>query len=153
MLPRLATDDPHKWHPEEFPRKSLQRLVEQRLAAEPENRVLAHHAHCALDYACPTASNLFFQRWEGAIAVSAGCNARCIGCISKQEEEQLVSPQDRLTFVPAVEEIVAVAIAHLEQAPDAISVSARGAKASRCFRRVASNRLFAPSAPSLRGAQ
>lgn len=116
----LATDDPHKWHPEEFPRKSLQRLIEQRLAAEPGNRVLAHHAHCALDYACPTASNLFFQRWEGAIAVSAGCNARCIGCISKQEEEQLVSPQDRLTFVPAIEEIVAVALAHLEQAPDAI---------------------------------
>ncbi len=116
----LATDDPSKWHPGAFQRAQLQRLVQQRLAAEPENRVLAHHAHCALDYACPTASNLFFKRWEGAIAVSPGCNARCIGCISKQDEENLVSPQDRLTFIPTVEEIVAVAVAHLEQAPDAI---------------------------------
>ncbi len=116
----LATDNPHKWLPAAYPRARLQRLVQERLAAEPENRVLAHHAHCALDYSCPTASNLFFRRWEGAIAVSPGCNARCIGCISKQDEENLVSPQDRLTFLPTVEEIVEVAVAHLEQAPDAI---------------------------------
>ncbi len=116
----LATDDPRKWHPNAYNRKKLQRLVQQRLAAEPENRVLRQHAHCALDYSCPTASNLFFQRWEGAIAVSPGCNARCVGCISKQDEENLVSPQDRLTFIPTVEEIVDVAVAHLEQAPDAI---------------------------------
>jgi pyruvate-formate lyase-activating enzyme len=116
----LATDDPHKWHPDAYNRQHLQKLVQQRLIAEPENRVLAHHAHCALDYACPTASNLFFARWEGAIAVSPGCNARCIGCISKQDEENLVSPQDRLTFIPTVEEIVDVAVAHLERAPDAI---------------------------------
>jgi pyruvate-formate lyase-activating enzyme len=116
----LATDDPQKWHPDAYNRKHLQRLVEQRLAAAPENRVLAHHAHCALDYACPTASNLFFERWEGAIAVSPGCNARCIGCISKQDEENLVSPQDRLTFIPTVAEIVDVAVAHLDGAADAI---------------------------------
>jgi molybdenum cofactor biosynthesis enzyme MoaA len=82
--------------------------------------VLAHHAHCALDYACPTASNVFLRRWEGAVAVSAGCNARCVGCISKQEEDELVSPQDRLTFLPTVEEIVTVGVAHLETADDAI---------------------------------
>src|SRR5579885_3598407 len=58
----LATDDPRKWHPNAYNRKKLQRLVQQRLAAEPENRVLRQHAHCALDYSCPTASNLFFQR-------------------------------------------------------------------------------------------
>ncbi|MGZ3674933.1 MAG: radical SAM protein, partial [Ktedonobacterales bacterium] len=91
-----------------------------RLRAEPENRILQQHAHCALDYSCPTASNVFFRRWEGAIAVSPGCNARCIGCISKQDEEELVSPQDRLMFVPAVDEIVEVAVAHLEQAHDTI---------------------------------
>ena len=32
----------------------------------------------------------------------------------------MVSPQDRLMFVPAVDEIVEVAVAHLEQAHDAI---------------------------------
>jgi pyruvate-formate lyase-activating enzyme len=116
----LRTDNPERWHPRNYERRRLERLVRERLAAEPENRVLAHHAHCALDYACPTASNLFFRRWEGAVAVAAGCNARCVGCISKQDEEGLVSPQDRLAFVPSVAEIVAVGVAHLERAPDAI---------------------------------
>ena len=116
----VATDRPERWLARNFDARRLKRLVDQRLSASPENRVLRQHAHCALDYQCPTASNLFFERWEGAIAVSAGCNARCIGCISKQEEEQLVSPQDRLAFVPTVEEITMVAVAHLERAPEAI---------------------------------
>lgn len=116
----IRTDDPARWLPRQYDPRRLEGLVAARLAAEPENRVLAHHAHCALDYSCPTASNLFFRRWEGAVAVSPGCNARCVGCISKQDEEGLVSPQDRLLFIPSVEEVVAVGVAHLEQAPDAI---------------------------------
>jgi pyruvate-formate lyase-activating enzyme len=116
----LKTDDPHKWHPRLFNKQALQRLVLEKQAALPANRIVAQHAHCALDYSCPTASNLFFNRWEMAIAVSPGCNARCIGCISKQEEEDLISPQDRLTFIPTVEEILEVALPHLEQAEDAI---------------------------------
>jgi pyruvate-formate lyase-activating enzyme len=116
----LRTDDPHKWHPRAFDARTLRKLVREKRAAYPNNRVIAQHAHCALDYSCPTASNLFFGRWEMAIAVSPGCNARCVGCISKQEEEDLVSPQDRLTFIPTVEEIVEVAVPHLEHAEEAI---------------------------------
>jgi len=116
----LQTDDPHKWHPRAFNNRALHRFVQKKQAELPENRIVAQHAHCALDYSCPTASNLFFGRWEMAIAVSPGCNARCIGCISKQEEEDLISPQDRLTFIPTVEEILEVAIPHLERAEDAI---------------------------------
>lgn len=116
----IKTDDPRKWHPRAFNARSLHRLVLEKQSAYPANRIVQQHAHCALDYACPTASNLFFGRWEMAIAVSPGCNARCIGCISKQEEEDLISPQDRLTFIPNVEEIVEIAVPHLEQAEDAI---------------------------------
>jgi len=116
----LRTDDPYKWHPRAFNKRTLYRLVREKQAALPANRIVAQHAHCALDYSCPTASNLFFGRWEMAIAVSPGCNARCIGCISKQDEEDLISPQDRLTFIPTVEEILEVALPHLEQAEDAI---------------------------------
>jgi len=116
----LRTDDPNKWHSRAFNERALKRLVREKLAAYPQNRIIAQHAHCALDYSCPTASNLFFSRWEMAIAVSPGCNARCIGCISKQEEEDLISPQDRLTFIPTVEEIVEVAVPHLEHAEEAI---------------------------------
>ncbi len=116
----IATDEPRKWHPRAFNSRTLQKLVDEKCAAYPANRIIGQHAHCALDYSCPTASNLFFGRWEMAIAVSPGCNARCIGCISKQEEEDLISPQDRLTFIPTVEEIVEVAVPHLEQAEEAI---------------------------------
>src|SRR5689334_11282579 len=116
----LKTDDPCKWHPRAFNRRVLTHLVREKQAAFPGNRIVAQHAHCALDYSCPTASNLFFGRWEMAIAISPGCNARCIGCISKQEEEDLVSPQDRLTFIPTVEEIIEVAVPHLEGAEEAI---------------------------------
>ena len=116
----IQTDDPRKWHPRSFPKRRLARLIREKQASYPANRVVAQHAHCALDYACPTASNLFFERWEMAIAVSPGCNARCVGCISKQEEEDLISPQDRLTFIPTVDEIVEVAVPHLEQAEEAI---------------------------------
>ena len=116
----IQTDDPYKWHPRAFNARALQRLVREKRAELPENRIVTQHAHCALDYSCPTASNLFFGRWEMAIAVSPGCNARCIGCISKQEEEDLISPQDRLTFIPTVDEILEVAVPHLDQAEDAI---------------------------------
>jgi len=120
-LAAIKTDEPRKWHPRSFPRQKLEKLVREKQAAFPNNRVIAQHAHCALDYSCPTASNLFFGRWEMAIAVSPGCNSRCIGCISKQEEDEgLISPQDRLTFIPTVDEIVEVALPHLESAEDAI---------------------------------
>jgi len=116
----VRTDNPERWLARNYDARRLESLVRRRLAAEPENRLLAHHAHCALDYRCPTASNLFFGRWEAACAVSAGCNARCVGCISKQEEEGLVSPQDRLTFTPTEQEIIGAAVAHLETAEDGI---------------------------------
>jgi pyruvate-formate lyase-activating enzyme len=116
----VRTDNPERWLASNYDAGSLEELVRRRLADEPDNRLLAHHAHCALDYHCPTASNLFFGRWEAACAVSAGCNARCVGCISKQDEDGLVSPQDRLLFTPAEEEIIAAAVAHLETAEDAI---------------------------------
>ncbi|HEX9070186.1 MAG TPA: radical SAM protein, partial [Ktedonobacterales bacterium] len=107
------TDDPGPWHPRHFAPARVKRVVRQRLREEPENAVLRHHAHCALDYGCPTATNLFLRREEGAVAVSAGCNARCVGCISKQDEDGLVSPQDRLTFLPPVADIVSTGVAHL----------------------------------------
>src|SRR5437868_9824545 len=118
----MKIDDPRKWEPRAFNKRTLTRLVREKQAALPGNRVVAQHAHCALDYACPTASNLFFGRWEMAIAVSPGCNARCIGCISKQEEEDLISSHDRLGFIPTADEIVEVAVRHLEQAEDAIEI-------------------------------
>src|SRR5436305_13515842 len=54
----LRTDDPRKWHPGAFNKRTLTPLVSEKQAVYPNNRIVAQHAHCALDYSCPTASNL-----------------------------------------------------------------------------------------------
>ncbi|MDA3806998.1 MAG: radical SAM protein, partial [Thiomicrorhabdus sp.] len=49
------------------------------------------------------------------------CNARCIGCISLQDEpSSCQASQDRLNFVPTVEELCEVAVPHLKAAENAI---------------------------------
>jgi pyruvate-formate lyase-activating enzyme len=58
---------------------------------------------------------------EAPIPTSPFCNARCLGCISRQPGESgFPSSQDRLDFVPTVEEILAFAVPHLEKAERAV---------------------------------
>jgi len=56
---------------------------------------------------------MFYGRWEAGIPVSPACNARCLGCISLQESECCPSPQERIDFIPTVQEIVQLAAHHL----------------------------------------
>ncbi|RYZ24445.1 MAG: radical SAM protein [Chitinophagaceae bacterium] len=102
-----------------FDDSKVQTGVTDLIAAYPHNRLVAHLANnCALTYSCPAARNYFMGRWECPIPSSPACNANCIGCISFQpEDETIVSPQDRLTFKPTVEEIVEFTVPHLETAP------------------------------------
>ncbi|MFN9710851.1 MAG: radical SAM protein [Bacteroidota bacterium] len=85
----------------------------------PHNRLVQHLMHnCTATYNCPAARNFALGRWECPIPVSPACNANCIGCISFQpQEEEIVSPQDRLNFQPTPEEIVEFTVPHLETAP------------------------------------
>lgn len=114
------SDDPHQWNPENFPMDELRRRVQSVLDAHPENRILQHLSHCALEYECLTASNNFFNRWEGALPVSYSCNAGCYGCISEQPDDSgFPSPQTRMNFKPTEDELVEVMLTHL-QAPESI---------------------------------
>jgi pyruvate-formate lyase-activating enzyme len=92
-----------------------QRLLE----VYPNNRLIKHLVdNCCLTYNCPAARNFALSRWECPVPVSTACNANCVGCISFQpEDEPIVSTQDRLTFKPAVEEIVEFTVPHLLKAP------------------------------------
>ena len=85
----------------------------------PHNRLVQHlMQNCTATYNCPAARNFALGRWECPVPVSPACNANCIGCISFQpQEEEIVSPQDRLNFQPSPEEIVEFAVPHLETAP------------------------------------
>jgi len=121
QVPALRVDDDVKHDPAQFSLQKIKRLVEQQQKQFPHNRLISHHGvNCALRYGCPNAQNLFLQRWEAPIAVSAACNAACIGCISEQPADTVQSPHDRLTFVPTVEEIVEIAVPHLDRAPQAM---------------------------------
>lgn len=116
----IRTDEPQKWSPPNFNTPDLKGRVERFLNEFPENRLVRHLAHCATDYGCFTAQNLFYRRWEAGIPVSPHCNAACVGCISLQESECCPSPQSRLDFTPTVDEVVALAVPHLSRAEDAI---------------------------------
>ena len=120
-VPALRVDDDVKHDPAQFSLNKIKKLVERWRAQFPNNRLISHHGvNCALRYGCPNAQNLFLQRWEAPIAVSGACNAACVGCISEQPLDTVQSPHDRLSFVPTVEEMVEVAVPHLESAPAAM---------------------------------
>lgn len=88
----------------------------------PDNRVVEHLAsNCALTYHCRAAQNYFLGRWECPMPISPACNAECLGCISEQpDEHDLQSSHFRLKFTPNVQEIVDVAVDHIESAPEPI---------------------------------
>ncbi len=83
--------------------------------SNPDNRLMNHLvAKCALTYACPAARNLCLGRYEAPLPVSRVCNARCIGCISQQEEGSKIcaTPQNRMAFTPTAKEITEVMLHH-----------------------------------------
>lgn len=114
VVAAVQTEDNVRWSPFQYSSSDLAQTVQNRLSEHPENRLLAHHARCAVEYQCYNAQNIFYRRWEGAIAVAAACNARCHGCISLQPDDMPPSPQERLDFIPTVDEIVQIGIPHLE---------------------------------------
>lgn len=103
---------------ENFDRELIIAETKKRLLKHPDNRLIQHLGNnCSLKYCCPAARNFFMGRWECPIPVSPACNSNCLGCISFQpEEHDLTSPQDRLDFIPTVDEILEFTIPHLETA-------------------------------------
>ena len=113
-------DTNQQWMPEHFDDRKLDPLVRKTLQQYPDNRLLEQLSRCALDYHCFAAKNLFFKRWEAPLPSSPTCNSRCVGCISLQESDCCPASQERLTFVPTVEELCQVAVPHLKEADNAI---------------------------------
>ncbi len=112
--------NPH-WNPKYFENdRLLKRKVHTFLSKSPENRLLQQLSRCALEYHCFAAKNIFFRRWECPLPTSPSCNAACIGCISLQPSECCPASMERIRFVPTVDEVLEVALPHLEEAEDAI---------------------------------
>lgn len=85
------------------------------------NRLFEHIGHCATVYMCPAARNFFHFRWEAPLPASPSCNSRCIGCISYQPAASgIISPQNRIGFIPSPQEIADIALFHISHAPNPI---------------------------------
>ncbi|MGB4600559.1 MAG: radical SAM protein [Trichlorobacter sp.] len=120
VVAATQVDTNQNWNPENYDDRLLDPLVRQRLAEQPNNRLLEQLSRCAIDYHCFAAKNLFFRRWEAPLPTSPVCNSACLGCISLQASECCPSNHDRISFVPTPEELVEVALPHLLEAPEPI---------------------------------
>jgi pyruvate-formate lyase-activating enzyme len=89
--------------------------VRERTAADPDNRLIRHLSRCALEYHCFAAKNFFMERWEAPLPTAPSCNAGCVGCISLQPSDCCPASQERIEFIPTVEELCGVAVSHLEK--------------------------------------
>ncbi|MDX2196502.1 MAG: radical SAM protein [Cytophagales bacterium] len=107
---------------DQFQYLEVQKKVKKTLSKYPNNRLLQHLAHnCATEYTCRAAQNYFYGRWECPIPTSPACNAECLGCISLQPDENPInSSHFRMKFTPTVQEIVEIALPHLNLAPNPI---------------------------------
>jgi pyruvate-formate lyase-activating enzyme len=119
--PGLFIDPNPHWNPKYFENDFLlKRKVHTFLRRNPKNRLLRQLFRCALEYHCFAAKNVFYRRWECPLPTSPSCNANCLGCISLQPSECCPASQERINFIPTVEEVLGVALPHLEEAEDAI---------------------------------
>jgi pyruvate-formate lyase-activating enzyme len=104
----------------QFNQRQIDRKTRHILKNHKHNRLIQHLGRCCLSYGCPAARNYFLGRWEAPLPTSPQCNARCLGCISEQPSGCCPSTQERITFVPKLNEICEIAVFHLEQAEKAI---------------------------------
>jgi pyruvate-formate lyase-activating enzyme len=120
-VPAMRVESDVKHDAAQFDGATLATLVPQLFARHPGNRLVRHLGeNCALRYDCANAKNLFYERWECPVPIAPACNAACVGCISAQPDAPIPSPQERLTFVPTVAEILEFTLPHLESAPRAM---------------------------------
>jgi len=116
----FRSDSSKRQEPSGYDQKLVLKNVRRRRKRQPRNVLLRQLERCASEYLCPAARNLFLERWECPLPVSRSCNAECLGCISLQPSGCCPAPMERLSERPSVDDIVQVAVPHLEKAPGAV---------------------------------
>jgi len=120
-VPALRIDDSIRQDPSQFNTNRIDKAAETVLQKYPDNRLANHLVkNCALIYHCPAALNYLLNRWEMPLPTSQVCNSACLGCISLQKDSGVCSAQFRIDFTPTAEEIVEIAVPHLETAPEPV---------------------------------
>jgi pyruvate-formate lyase-activating enzyme len=119
-VPAFKIEYNHKWDPRNYDDRKLLPAVETYKKRAGGGPLLAHLVGCATENHCFAAKNLFFGRWEAPLPVSRKCNANCLGCLSLQSGSSCAASHQRISFKPSKEEIVALAVDHLDYAEEAI---------------------------------
>jgi pyruvate-formate lyase-activating enzyme len=109
-----------RWDPRHYDDRELVPAISDFKEKFPGGPLVDHLTTCAMENHCFAAKNLFLKRWEAPLPVSRKCNAACLGCLSLQPGASFEASHERIRFTPSVDEIVALAVAHLDQAPEAI---------------------------------
>ncbi len=99
----------------------------------PDNRLRNHLETCALEYGCPAAKNFFLARYEAPLPTSGRCNAKCRGCLSRQENDAIPISQRRIDFTPSPHEIAAVALEHILKVPASVVSFGQGCEGDPLF--------------------
>ena len=117
----VRIDPSIKQNPSFYKQRSLlEKNITTTFKKFPTNRLFKHLSHCALSYNCRNAQNLFLNRWEAPLPISPLCNARCLGCLSKQEPKSAPASHERISFVPTPLEVAQVAVSHLKNCREGI---------------------------------
>jgi wyosine [tRNA(Phe)-imidazoG37] synthetase (radical SAM superfamily) len=109
-----------RWDPANFDDRALVPAIENFKREHGQGPLVDHLSRCATENHCFAAKNLFLGRWEAPLPVSRTCNAACLGCLSLQPEGSCEASHQRIAFRPGRDEIVSLAVRHLESAPEAI---------------------------------
>ena len=109
-----------KWDPRNYDDRVLIPAIREYQRMEISGPLVEHLINCAVNNHCFAAKNLFLKRWEAPLPISMGCNADCIGCLSLQPDNSCRSSHQRILFRPDKNEIVSIAVRHLDEAPEAI---------------------------------
>ncbi len=110
----------HRWDPKNYDDTELIPAIEAYKRQICNGPLVEHLLRCATDHHCFAAKNLFLRRWEAPLPVSRTCNASCLGCLSFQPEGSCEASHERICFRPTKDEIVTLAVSHLEFAEEAI---------------------------------
>ncbi|MBW2193688.1 MAG: radical SAM protein [Deltaproteobacteria bacterium] len=86
----------------------------------PGNRLREHLEKCALEYGCPAAKNFFLGRYEAPLPTARRCNAKCLGCLSLQQDDRIPVSQERIAFTLSPDYIAQVALTHIRRVKQSI---------------------------------
>ena len=109
-----------RWDPRLYDDRELVPAISDFVEKTPAGPLVNHLTACATENHCFAAKNLFLKRWEAPLPVSRKCNATCLGCLSLQPGASFEASHERIGFTPKMDEIVNLAVAHLNHAPETI---------------------------------